>query len=214
MMNGIFFAFAVIVLLANLAGGYVENITNKKSNQKNQTIQMMKREEFDFCCDEAIRDVVSDMDCMQERFRRREDHKRVLEAAREAYHQTDKLNDEVERLQQEIDDLNEQLEAKQAEMDAMCREKDAEIAELRQQLLEVQNEHLESERQHLEAEVQAKPLEIHNHFGAGSNSQVFNDKVNGRFEKAAKLTKSEKLTKKDKKDKKNKRWKKIVRKML
>jgi hypothetical protein len=31
-MNGIFFAFAVIVLLANLAGGYVENITNKKSN--------------------------------------------------------------------------------------------------------------------------------------------------------------------------------------
>ena len=165
----------------------------------------MKREEFDFCCDEAIRDVVSDMDCMQERFRRQEDHKRVLEAAREAYHQTDRLNDEVERLQQEIDDLNEQLEAKQAEMDAMCREKDAEIAELRQQLLQVQNEHLESEKQHLEAEAHAKPMEIHNHFESGSNSQVFNDKVNGRFTK-------KQTTKKDKKDKK--RWKKIVRKML
>ena len=29
-MNGIFFAFAVIVLLANLAGGYVESISNEK----------------------------------------------------------------------------------------------------------------------------------------------------------------------------------------
>jgi hypothetical protein len=31
-MNGMFFAFAVIVLVANLAGGYVENMTNKKFN--------------------------------------------------------------------------------------------------------------------------------------------------------------------------------------
>ena len=29
-MNGIFFAFAVIVLLANLAGGYVESVSNEK----------------------------------------------------------------------------------------------------------------------------------------------------------------------------------------
>lgn len=29
-MNGIFFLFAVIVLLANLAGGYVESINNNK----------------------------------------------------------------------------------------------------------------------------------------------------------------------------------------
>ena len=163
----------------------------------------MKREEFDACCDMALRDVEDDMDSMQEKFRRREGHKRVLEAARDAYHQADRLQDEVERMQTEMDDLQEQLEAKQREMDAMCREKDAEIADLRQQLLEAQNHHLESERQHLEAEVQAKPLEIHNHFGAGSNSQVFNDKVNGRFTKQIK---------KDKKDKK--RWKKIVRKML
>ena len=30
-MNGIFFAFAVIVLLANLAGGYVESISNNSN---------------------------------------------------------------------------------------------------------------------------------------------------------------------------------------
>ena len=29
-MNGLFFAFAVIVLLANLAGGYVESMSNEK----------------------------------------------------------------------------------------------------------------------------------------------------------------------------------------
>jgi hypothetical protein len=29
MMNGLFFAFAAIALLANLAGGYVESINNK-----------------------------------------------------------------------------------------------------------------------------------------------------------------------------------------
>ena len=57
-------------------------------------------------------------------------------------------------------------------------------------------------------------MEIHNHFESGSNSQVFNDKVSGRFTKTEKLTKSEKLEKLKKKDKKNKRWKKIVRKML
>ena len=30
MMNGIFFAFAVIVLLANLVGGYVESVSDEK----------------------------------------------------------------------------------------------------------------------------------------------------------------------------------------
>ena len=34
-MSGIFFAFAVIVLLANLAGGYVESISNNKSTMNN-----------------------------------------------------------------------------------------------------------------------------------------------------------------------------------
>ena len=30
MMDGLFFAFAVIVLLANLAGGYVESVSHEK----------------------------------------------------------------------------------------------------------------------------------------------------------------------------------------
>jgi hypothetical protein len=70
-------------------------------------------------------------------------------------------------------------------------------------LLEARNQHLEAENQHLEAEVHAKPLEIHNHFESGSNSQVFNDKVNGKF-----------IRKQNDKKKNKKRWKKIVRKML
>ena len=155
----------------------------------------MNKQEFMVIYDEASRSVNSDIEDMKERFAQSEAHRRVLDAARDAYLKMDKLNDELERKQQEIDDMEEQLE-----------QKDAEIAELRQQLLEAQNANLESEKQHLVAEVKAKPMEIHNHFESGSSSQVFNDKVSGRFEKKVK---------KDKKDKKDKkRWKKIVRKML
>ena len=152
----------------------------------------MKKEEFEACYDEAIRDVDDDMDCLQEKVRRKEAHRCVLNAAREAYLKVDKLNNDLERKQQEIDDLDEQLE-----------QKDAEIAELRQRLLESENKQLEQERQHLEAEVKAKPTEIHNHFGAGSNSQVFNGKVNSKFTK-----------KQNDKKKEKKRWKKIAGKIL
>lgn len=85
----------------------------------------MKKEEFEAYYDEAIRDVDDDMECLQEKIRRKEAHRRVLEAAREAYLKADKLNDELERQQSETDDLEQQLE-----------QKDAEIAELRQRLLE------------------------------------------------------------------------------
>lgn len=34
-MNGIFFSFAVIVLLANLAGGYVESVNNNNNFKSN-----------------------------------------------------------------------------------------------------------------------------------------------------------------------------------
>ena len=147
----------------------------------------MKKEEFEVYYDEASRDVDDDMECLQKKFRRKEAHRRVLEAGRDAYLKADELRELVESQQAEIDDLNEQLEQKDAEMADMCREKDAEIDALQKQLLEAQNDHLESERQQLVAEVKAKPMEIHNHFEPGSSSQVFNDKV---------------------------RWKKIVRKML
>ena len=156
----------------------------------------MKKEEFEAYYDEAIRDVDDDMDCLQEKIRRKEAHRCVLDAARDAYLKVDKLNDELERKQQEIDDLEEQLE-----------QKDAEIADLQRQLLEAQNQQLEQERQHLEAEVKAKPMEIHNHFGAGSKSQVFNDKVNGKFIR-------KQNDKKNDKKKEKKRWKRIVGKVL
>ena len=171
-------------------------------------INQMTKQEFLACYDEASRRVNSNIEDLKDSFSQMEAYRRVLDAGREAFSKMDKLNDELEEKQQEVDDLQEQLEAKQAEMDDMQRTMQAEIDDLRRQLLEAQNEHLESERHHLEAEVHAKPLEIHNHFGAGSNSQVFNDKVTGRF------TKQVKKDKKDKKDKKNRRWKKIVRKML
>ena len=110
----------------------------------------------------------------------------------------DDLKEQVERQQSEIDDLSEQLE-----------QRDAEIAELKRQQLEAENQHLELEKQQLVAEVSAKPMEIHNHFESGSNSQVFNDRVNGRFEKSEKVKKSENVKKKEKK-----RGKRMVRRVL
>lgn len=120
-------------------------------------------------------------------------HDRVMDAVGDLFSEIDDLKDKVERQQAEIDDLEQQLDAKQTECD-----------DLRQRLLESENKQLEQERQHLEAEVKAKPTEIHNHFGAGSSSQVFNDKVTGKF--------PNKKEKKDKKEKK--RWKKIARRIL
>ena len=121
---------------------------------------------------------------MEEKSRQINGLMRVMEATEELFSENRHLEDELERRQEEIDDLNEQLE-----------QQEQEIADLRQQLLETEN-------QHLEAEVHAKPLEIHNHFESGSNSQVFNDKVNGKF-----------IRKQNDKKKNKKRWKKIVRKM-
>lgn len=109
---------------------------------------------------------------------------------------------ENERLQAEVDDLNEQLE-----------QRDQEIDDLQRQLLEARNQHLETERQHLETEVRAKPMEIHNHFEAGSSSQVFNDRVSGKFGKVQ--SDRNKNNKKRNDIKKNKKkWKKTIRKML
>ena len=65
---------------------------------------------------------------------------------------------------------------------------------------------LEARNQSLEAEVNAKPMEIHNHFESGSSSQVFNDRVMGKFTRKQNNKKEKKETKK--------RWKKIARKVL
>ena len=120
---------------------------------------------------------------------------------------------ENERLQAEGDDLNEQLEQRDQEIEDLRRQHQQEIDDLQRQLLEARNQHLETERQHLETEVRAKPMEIHNHFEAGSSSQVFNDRVSGKFGKVQ--SDRNKNNKKRNDIKKNKKkWKKTIRKML
>ena len=152
----------------------------------------MNYEELKDWCADARRSVEREKDRLQEQQLAMGNHLRVLEAAGELLAEIGRQKNELEQKQSEIDELNEQLERKEQETD-----------DLRRQLLEARNEHLESERQHLEAEVHAKPMEIHNHFESGSSSQVFNDKVNGKFSRKVKDDK-----------KKKKRWKKMIRKML
>lgn len=77
-----------------------------------------------------------------------------------------------------------------------CYQKDAEIAELRGQLQYLCERQLAAE---------PIPMEIHNHFEAGSTSQVFNDRVMGKF------TRKQKNYKKKKEPLK---WKKIMKKVL
>ena len=112
-----------------------------------------------------------------------------------------------------VDDLNEQLEQRDQDIEDLRRQHQQEIDDLQRQLLEARNQHLETERQHLETEVRAKPMEIHNHFEAGSSSQVFNDRVSGKFGKVQ--SDRNKNNKKRNDIKKNKKkWKKTIRKML
>ena len=163
----------------------------------------MNYEELKDWCDEARRSVGREMDRLQEQQLTMGNHLQVLEAAGDLLGEMERQKDELEQKQSEIDELTEQLEQKEQEMADLRQQHQAEIDDLQRQLLEARNLRLEQERQHLEAEVHAKPLEIHNHFESGSSSQVFNDKVNGKFTK-----------KQNDKNKSKKRWRKMVRKVL
>ena len=138
----------------------------------------------------ARRVLEREVEHLREQERQMDNSLRLMDVTEELLAEIDNLKGSLERKQAEIDSLNGELEQKQAEMDL-----------LRGQLLE-------AKEQHLEVEVNAKPAEIHNHFESGCSAQVFNDRVNGRFEK------SEKLKKFKKKEKEKKRWKKIARKIL
>ena len=140
--------------------------------------------------DEDRRESWRQAERVQEEGQRINGHIQLLDAMSEQVSMIDDLKYQVERQRSEIDDLEQQLEQREAEIAELRQQHQAEIDALQKQLLVAQNEHLESEKQHLEsekqllaAEVKAKPMEIHNHFGAGSNSQVFNSKVNGKFTK-------------------------------
>ena len=88
---------------------------------------------------------------------------KVLEATEEILAENSSLRNELERKDGEIDALREELEQKAKETD-----------ELRRQLQEASSQHQESDSR-------AQTMEIHNHFEAGSNSQVYNEKVTGKF---------------------------------
>ena len=152
--------------------------------------------------DEARRALTHEADALQEQLYQRQCYMQALDATEDLVNEVKELTDKVERQQQTIDELNEQVEQRDAEIaekDAEIADKDAEIADLRGQLQDMRG------RQFV-AEPMPQAMEIHNHFEAGSSSQVFNDKVTGKF------------TKQQQKDKKKKKeqwkWKKIVRKAL
>ena len=151
--------------------------------------------------DEARRALTHEADALQEQLYQRQCYMQALDATEDLVNEVKELTDKVERQQQTIDELNEQVEQRDAEIaekDAEIAEKDAEIADLRGQLQDMRG------RQFV-AEPMPQAMEIHNHFEAGSSSQVFNDKVTGKFTKQQK----------DKKKKKEQRkWKKIMKKAL
>ena len=102
---------------------------------------------------------------------------KVLEATEEILAENSSLRNELERKDGEIDALREELEQKDCETDALREEleqKAKEMDELRRQLQEASSQHQESDSR-------AQTMEIHNHFEAGSNSQVYNEKVTGKF---------------------------------
>ena len=141
--------------------------------------------------DEARRALTHEADALQEQLYQRQCYMQALDATEDLVNEVKELTDKVERQQQTIDELNEQVEQRDAEI----ADKDAEIADLRGQLQDMRG------RQFV-AEPMSLPMEIHNHFEAGSSSQVFNDKVTSRFEK---------YKKKDKKRKEQRKWKKTVK---
>ena len=115
---------------------------------------------------------------------------KVLEATEEILAENSSLREELERKDGEIDALREELEQKAKEMD-----------ELRRQLQEASSQHQESDSR-------AQTMEIHNHFEAGSNSQVYNEKVTGKFT----YPNNNKNKNKKNKKKEQKKWKKRIRK--
>ena len=137
-------------------------------------------------CEEVCDDMERDYDRKIDECKQMGDCLRAVQALREKFEGVADLHEQLERRDRDIDELHEQLE-----------QRDKLVADLQRQVLELKTKSLEEE-------VKAKPMEIHNHFERGSSSQVFNDKVTGKFAKQ----------KKDKNKKEQKKWKKMVKRML
>ena len=137
---------------------------------------------------DAERELSREAERLEEKGQRIGGLMKVLEATEEILAENSSLREELERKDGEIDALREELEQKAKEMD-----------ELRRQLQEASSQHQESDSR-------AQTMEIHNHFEAGSNSQVYNEKVTGKF-----TYPNNNKNKKNKK-KEQKKWKKRSRK--
>ena len=111
---------------------------------------------------------------LEEKMQQINSYMRVLDAMEALVSENEDLRDELERKQDDLDELNEQLEQKDKVIEDLRRQLQSETGNLRQLLLEEKNHNLE-------IEANAKPMEIHNHFESGSSSQVFNDRVMGKF---------------------------------
>ena len=144
--------------------------------------------------DDAKSALKKEIGCLESKHGLLSSYMGVLDAVDELISENDDTREDLERKQSEIDDLSEQLRQAEAENTSLRMQMLSETGDLRQQLVEAQEQSLE---------VKSKPMEIHNHFESGSTSQVFNDKVNGRFAKGN-----------DKKKKEKKRWKRMGRKVL
>ena len=156
---------------------------------------------------DAERELSREAERLEEKGQRIGGLMKVLEATEEILAENSSLREELERKDCEIDALREELEQKAKEMD-----------ELRRQLQEASSQHQESDSR-------AQTMEIHNHFEAGSNSQVYNEKVTGKFtypnnnnnnnsnssNNSSNSNKSKNKNKKNKK-KEQKKWKKRSRK--
>ena len=137
---------------------------------------------------DAERELSREAERLEEKGQRIGGLMKVLEATEEILAENSSLREELERKDGEIDALREELEQKAKETD-----------ELRRQLQEASSQHQESDSR-------AQTMEIHNHFEAGSNSQVYNEKVTGKF-----TYPNNNKNKKNKK-KEQKKWKKRIRK--
>ena len=137
---------------------------------------------------DAERELSREAERLEEKGQRIGGLMKVLEATEEILAENSSLREELEQKDWETDALREELELKSKETD-----------ELRRQLQEASSQHQESDSR-------AQTMEIHNHFEAGSNSQVYNEKVTGKF-----TYPNNNKNKKNKK-KEQKKWKKRIRK--
>ena len=170
---------------------------------------------------DAERELSREAERLEEKGQRIGGLMKVLEATEEILAENSSLRNELERKDGEIDALREELEQKAKETESLREElerKAKEMDELRRQLQEASSQHQESDSR-------AQTMEIHNHFEAGSNSQVYNEKVTGKFtypnnnnnnnsnssNNSSNSNKSKNKNKKNKK-KEQKKWKKRSRK--